>query len=289
MENLSSRTLQTTRILDLIESVRDYKVLFVGDRIIDEYHYVSALSKSPKEYLIPVRFEKSEVFEGGVIAASEHARSFCADVDTVCVGKIIRKVRYVDPLYTRKLFEVHYEDGEMHGAVVRDDYDVAVCCDFGYNGPYPLPENTKFLAVNVQTNSSNAGYNLITKIAHADYIVIDEPEARLAAGMRNEKIEDVILKLSWNRCDRFVVTHGAYGAIGYDKGMFYRSPAFTDRVVDTMGAGDAFFAVTAPMARHGRMEDLLRIGNAAGALKTQIVGHRSRITKEALIEFLRTH
>src|SRR3990167_8077500 len=35
----------------LIESVRDYKVLFVGDAITDEYHYVTPLGKSPKEHI----------------------------------------------------------------------------------------------------------------------------------------------------------------------------------------------------------------------------------------------
>ena len=37
------------------------------------------------------------------------------------------------------------------------------------------------------------------------------------------------------------------------------------------------------------MEDLLLIGNAAGALKTQIIGHRTSVTKEALIEFIKSH
>jgi sugar/nucleoside kinase (ribokinase family) len=56
-----------------------------------------------------------------------------------------------------------------------------------------------------------------------------------------------------------------------------------------MGAGDAFFAVTAPMAKEGDVSDLLRIGNAAGALKAQIVGHRAAVTKAGLLELLRAH
>src|SRR6266850_5528268 len=91
-------------VFELIESVRDFKVLFVGHVILDEYHYVSSLGKSPKEHLIPVHFERKEVFEGGVVAAAKHARSFCFLVDIHSVGAGIRKVRYVDPLYTRKLF-----------------------------------------------------------------------------------------------------------------------------------------------------------------------------------------
>ena len=287
MENLSSPRLTLSRILDLIESVKDYRVLFIGDPIIDEYHYVSSLGKSPKEHLIPVKFDHKEVFEGGVMAAANHTRGFCAKVDVLTTGPAIRKVRYVDPLYTRKLFEVHYNGYGWSPRKPVGGYDVIVITDFGY-GENPSISGD-FVAVNAQTNSANIGYNLITKYDHADYIVIDEPEARLAAADRISPIEDVIRKLAQGRCNRFVVTHGAEGAVGYDNGSFYRCPAFTDRIVDTMGAGDAFFAITAPMAKKGRMEDLLKIGNAAGALKTQIVGHRESVTKEKLIEFLKSH
>lgn len=276
---------------DLIDSIADYRVLFVGDDIIDEYHYVESLGKSPKEHLIPVAYVEKEIFQGGVIAAANHLREFCAKVSVCKSLSPVRKVRFVDRTYTRKLFEVHYQDSVTHNGFMSNDYDAVVVADFGHGqivdrtierlAEYP------FVAVNAQTNSSNAGYNLITKYPRADYIVIDEPEARLAAADRLHSIEDVILKLARGRCDKFVVTHGAHGAVGWDGQTFHRCPAFTDRVVDTMGAGDAFFAVTAPMAKTGYMPDLLRIGNAAGALKTQIVGHRRAITKEELINYLR--
>ena len=55
-----------------------------------------------------------------------------------------------------------------------------------------------------------------------------------------------------------------------------------------MGAGDAFFGVTAPMSRLGTIEDLMLIGNAAGGLKAQTVGHRKAVTKEAVIERLKS-
>lgn len=275
-------------VFELIESVRDFKVLFVGHKIIDEYHYVTSLGKSPKEHLISVRFDRKEIFDGGVMAAANHVRDFCAIVDIYPVGPGVRKVRYVDPLYTRKLFEVHFKGHDLTGRPWSDDYDALVITDFGHGKMPDAFPGSKFLAVNAQTNSANVGYNLITKYDHADYIVIDEPEARLAAADRDSPIEDVILKLAKGRCNKFVVTHGAYGAIGYD-GSFHHAPAYTDRIVDTMGAGDAFFAITAPMAKHGSMQDLLQIGNAAGALKTQIVGHRESVTKEKLVEFLRAH
>ena len=67
------------------------------------------------------------------------------------------------------------------------------------------------------------------------------------------------------------------------------APAFTDRIIDTMGAGDAFFAVTALFAENATMPELLRIGNAAAALKCQIIGHRAAITKGDLSAYLEAH
>lgn len=284
----------TASAIALIESVSAHRVLFVGDIIIDEYHYVTPLGKSAKENLIPVRYESQEVFHGGVEAAAAHLRTFCRTVDIASNGPSVRKVRMVDRDYMRKLFEIHYHDGYARSYIPPTGYDTVIVTDFGHGAIdsariAELCRDASFLAVAAQTNSANAGFNLITRYPRADYIVIDEPEARLAAADRDGHIEDVILHLAHGRCERFIVTRGHHGAIGYAEGRFHYQSAFTDLVRDTLGAGDAFFAVTAPMARTGRMEDLLLIGCAAGALKCGIVGHRASITKDALCEFIRAH
>lgn len=269
-------------------------MLFVGDRIADEYHYVRQLGKSPKEFVIPLQYMEKEVFAGGVEAAANHARSFCANVSFAGGGKITRKVRFVDRNDIRKLAEVHYEEECAALTDCVGAWDTLVITDFGHGAvdtklAQSYSKAKTFTAVNAQTNSANIGFNLITKYPRADYIVIDEPEARLAAADRDGHIEDVVQKLAHGRCERFVVTRGKFGAVGYDHGRFLQAPTFSGIPLDTMGAGDAFLAVTAPMAKTGAMEDLLLIGNAAGALKTQIVGHRKSVTKEALIDFIRAH
>lgn len=278
------------RCLELVESVGRTRVLFVGDTIVDEYCYVRPLGKSPKEHLVATAYLSSEVFRGGVEAAAEHARSFCGEVFVSTGGVGVRKVRMVDRVYLRKLFEVHYP--EAVDGVGLMEADVTVVCDFGHGyvtrGMVGELCDGRWLAVNAQTNSANIGFNLITKYPRADYVVIDEPEARLAAADRDSPLWEVMEKLARGRFGKFVVTRGMYGAAGWcEESGYEESGALTDKPVDTMGAGDAFFAVTAPMAKMGKMEDLLRIGNAAGALKTQIVGHRAAVTKVALVEYLK--
>lgn len=277
--------------LALIESVAGDDVLFIGDAITDEYHYVKPLMKSPKEHLIPLKWISKEVFKGGTHAAANHARSFCRRVSACTPGAVTTKVRFIDPTYNRKLSEVHYEGSARLDTYNLHDHDTVVVTDFGHGAISQadvkrLCDRARFLAVNAQTNSANFGFNLITKYSRADYVVIDEPEARLAAHDNTSPIEEVIWKIALGR---MIVTLGQNGAIGYDGQEFKRCKAMSEHVVDTMGAGDAFFAVTAPMARHGSIDDLLLIGNAAGALKTQIMGHREPVTKDALIAFLKAH
>src|SRR5262249_47890642 len=72
-----------TDILDLIDRVKNYRVLLVGDAIIDEYQYVLPMGKPPKENMIATRYQDRELFAGGVFAAANHVASFCAEVDVV--------------------------------------------------------------------------------------------------------------------------------------------------------------------------------------------------------------
>ena len=67
--------------------VADYRVLIVGDAIIDEYQYVLPMHKTPKENMIATRYQDRELFAGGVFAAANHVASFCKQVDVItCLG-----------------------------------------------------------------------------------------------------------------------------------------------------------------------------------------------------------
>lgn len=320
----------------LIDRIKDYRILMIGDAIIDDYNYVSAIGKSPKEHMIATLFSDREVFAGGVFAAANHIADFCKEVEVVttiganCEYEDVirqslrpnvklqaftregvpttRKTRFIDKGYLRKLFEVYYMDdtpigGRVEAEIDRvmaeraGEFDVVIVTDFGHGLLTPsliatLRQHSKFLAVNAQSNSANMGYNLITKYASADYICIDAPEARLAVSDRYSDIEAIASEILPSRidCPRVVVTHGKNGCVGYERGKgVVHAPAFTKTVVDTVGAGDAFFAVTAPLAAAGaEMDQLTFIGNAAGAIKVGIVGHRRSVEKVPLLKFLTT-
>lgn len=219
-----------------------------------------------------------------------------------------RKCRFVDAGYMRKLFETYYFDDSPVPDDVRDglvdyitqragDYDLVVVTDFGHGmidraSIDALSAHAKFLCVNTQTNSANHGYNLVTRYPRADFICIDAPEARLAAHDRFNSIEELLTNnLAKNiDCQRFIITNGKMGCVVFDENAaLAHIPAFTKTVVDTVGAGDAFFAIAAPLAAIGApLEVAAFAGNAAGAIKVGIVGHRTSVEKIPLVKYITT-
>lgn len=127
------------------------RVLLVGETIIDEYHYCTALGKSSKEPMLAVQLTSTERFAGGILAAANHAAAFC---DTVTVlsflgdrnseedfirsklspninadflyrknSPTIVKRRFIESYFFTKLLAVY----EMNDAVLSDEDDKALC------------------------------------------------------------------------------------------------------------------------------------------------------------------
>jgi rfaE bifunctional protein nucleotidyltransferase chain/domain len=157
--------------LALVERIRDYHVVLVGDAIIDEYQYVIPMGKPPKESVIAGRYQDREIFAGGVFAAANHVASFCKRVDVItCLGsadsheELIRaslrpnvglhalrrpgapttlKRRFVDPTSMRKLFELYVMDDSPLPDEMQSEFDrliatlapasnVVIATDFGH-------------------------------------------------------------------------------------------------------------------------------------------------------------
>ncbi|MCM8820152.1 MAG: PfkB family carbohydrate kinase [Candidatus Omnitrophica bacterium] len=227
---------------------------------------------------------------------------YCEDMLTVV------KRRFVDPAFLNKLFEIcdlddsGYIPEDVEKKICRflenklKNFDIVIVTDFGHGLITPkiveiLSDRSKFLAVNTQTNSANIGFNLITKFPKADYICIDEPEIRLACHNKFSNLEILVLKISkLLKCNKIVITRGHRGSLAYSKKEgFFEIPVFSKEIVDRIGAGDVYFVLTAPCVYNKvPMEIVGFIGNAVGALKVLIVGHRSAIERIALFNYINT-
>jgi rfaE bifunctional protein kinase chain/domain len=220
-------------------------------------------------------------------------------------GSTIVKKRYINQYQNQKLFEVNYLDdsyinGSLESEIIKylepimASYDLVLISDFGHgfitNRIIKVIEKTaKKFAVNTQANAANAGYNMITKYKKPAYVCLDEPELRWAAQERSVDIEYVARKiLKEINASSLIVTLGKKGSLGINKkNEINRTPIFSSKVIDTVGAGDAFFAFTAPCVAQNMPLDLVSfIGNAVGALAVQIMGNKKPVEKYELFEFI---
>jgi fructokinase len=80
---------------------------------------------------------------------------------------------------------------------------------------------------------------------------------------------------------------GPEGALVVGPGEVFNSPAFKVKVVDTLGAGDAFNGgfICASLEGHN-LQECIRWGNAVAGLKISKKGARSLPSREDLIDFL---
>ncbi len=320
-------------VVGALKRLRDVKALLIGDAIIDEYHYVQSLGKSPKELLIATRYLREEHFAGGILACANHIAGFCERVDLVTVlgagdsreafirerlkpnvtpkfflrqdtGTVVKR-RYVEQAFLNKMFEISFlDDSELPPSVsdqvgnylrgVLDRYDLVLVADYGHGFltrdlVLLLAAESRFLAVNAQTNSANTGFNLITKYPRADYVCIDEPEVRLAMQDRTSPMQDIVRRVAKDlAAKRVTITRGHHGSMAYEEQEgFCEVPVLSREVVDRIGAGDAYLAVTAPCAVSAYPVDLVGfIGNAVGALAVRIIGNRTAVEPVPLFKFI---
>ncbi|MBE6101889.1 MAG: cytidyltransferase [Selenomonas ruminantium] len=193
----------------------------------------------------------------------------------------------------RKRFD--YTNWHSKLAKIVPEYDMVVVCDYGHGlldeeSLRIIERGAKFLAVNCQTNSSNYGTNIISKYRRADAFVVDERELRLAFGQPLTPREDLLEQLRQQLGANYAwVTIGAAGAIGKSAEAQVICPALVLKVKDTVGAGDAFYALAMLAAFRGMPVDVATLlANTAGALKTNVVGNKEAVRKVDLLKFVGT-
>jgi bifunctional ADP-heptose synthase (sugar kinase/adenylyltransferase) len=222
-------------------------------------------------------------------------------------GPTVVKRRYIDQYLNQKLFEVNYlntrsVDAETERRILAHleerlpASDLVLVSDYGHGFITEaiirgIERLAPALAVNTQNNGANVGYNMITKYLRSDFVCLDESEVRWAVQDKESPVEEVARVLAARLgCPLLVTTLGKRGALSVERGTTVaRSPILSAKVVDTIGAGDAFFAFAAPLALSGVPADLvLFAGNAAGAIAVKIVGNRRPVEKGEFLEFVAT-
>lgn len=215
------------------------------------------------------------------------------------------KKRYIDYHRKNKLFKVEYMNDKPISEILSNEivnylstelpkYDLVITTDFGHgfiNNSIRnvLEKESNFLSIDVQSNSANMGYNYINYYKKPDFIVMNEEELRLPLMMRFEGIDEVINKFYEKfKYKKFLVTRSKKGCIFFNQGKKYNAPILTNNVVDTVGAGDAVFAITSLFVYSNSKNELIPfVANSAGGLEVNIMGNKEFITKDKLLNFIK--
>lgn len=218
----------------------------------------------------------------------------------------VTKRRFVDNDLS-KLFEIYFyqdtptlEDEHNVYQWLNDNlkqYDVVIAADFG-NGFINdemieiLCNQSRFLAVNTQINSGNRGYHVINRYNRADFVSINEPELRLAAHNRHDPLEDVGERVATSvTAEKLAVTRGTKGVMMLDRKnkMVHKIPALSSRVIDRIGAGDAFLSLSSICLGKGVDAEVSAfIGSVSAAMDVQIVCNRESIEPSSLKKYVST-
>tara|TARA_B100001248_G_scaffold260540_1_gene249061 strand:+ start:77878 stop:79422 length:1545 start_codon:yes stop_codon:yes gene_type:complete len=172
-------------------------------------------------------------------------------------------------------------------------YDLVVVTDFGHGVLSTcirelIQAEAPCLALNCQTNSNNHGFNIINRqYQRADIFSLDAAEIKLACGLRNPDFIEELRHLKGQLGAQAAwLTRGAIETIGLSgKEDLCVCPPLEQKIVDAVGAGDAFFAVAALGAvRKLPLALATFMGQLAGAQAVKIVGNKDSISKADLIK-----
>jgi len=267
-------------------------VCLVGETIIDEWVDVTVTNLSMKSRCVAgLETARSRQIGGaGVIAL--HLASFVKRVDCFTNGlseplppnvrvtrladDLIVKTRFVDRDNGYRLFESKSPDLQrVDRSRLPDfaDYDVVLVADFGHGLLDAADVNCRiagrgraFVSAMVQANSSNYGYNLPSKYAGADYYSVNRTEAELCLRERGLPLQTIVERMfAMLRPIALSVTDGEHGVMVSRDGERFELPTLSTTVVDTIGCGDAYFALSSLAAAVGCPIRIVALAGSVGA------------------------
>lgn len=289
------------KITEVLDHMSDLQISVIGEPITDIYRFCEPQNISSKSPSVSAKFLYEEKYDGGSTAIAKHVRTFVNKV-SICypsIAKVPKKIRYIAIDKSQRIFEVTDTESDLWvnenpAGFIKEikgqakDSDMAILADFGHGlfegDVLDAAQNLEtFIALNVQTNSSNSGFNPFTKHKHFNYLSLDTKELRVAYHDRISSPLHLLARARQETPGKVSLTAGSNGAYFED----YYSPAFADQVIDATGAGDAYFAITALLVRVNCHPELIPfIGCVFAGLKAKIIGNKSAVTRAQLLKAL---
>lgn len=153
-----------------------------------------------------------------------------------------------------------------------------------------VENNARNLAVNVQANAGNRGFNTITKYTQMDLMCLNGAEFQLELRSSNPDYFRLIPQYMERLGSKYaIVTLGGAGMLVFDnKGNFTNPPAFASQVIDKVGAGDSVLAIASLLASvEAPIEVIGLLASIVAAHEVGQLGHQASISKVDLQKSIR--
>ena len=167
--------------------------------------------------------------------------------------------------------------------------DLAIIADYGHGFINKkifqlIKKKFSYISLNAQINSSNVNTHSLKNYNKFDLLVINETEIRSDYQDNISEIVKLGKKvLKEKNINNLVITRGLKGAIMIDKNKIYKCPAFANKSIDKVGAGDAMLSIISLCLYKKIDKELsLFLGSLAGAFSVQNIGNSKPLLKSDL-------
>jgi cytidyltransferase-like protein len=293
--DLSPLRFKLEELKTLIVRASELRVCLLGETIVDEWVDIAVTNLSQKSRCVAGQetARVRQIGATGIIAL--HLASFVKQVNCFTNGTLgavpsdvpanvrvtplthspLVKTRFVDrdsglPLFESKILDIPEVSPDLPDF---DDYDLVLIADFGHGlldaraiNERIARKKKSFVAAMAQVNSSNYGYNLPVKYVGADYYSLNRTEAELSLHEKDLPSAELIDRMGrLLGCRALSVTDGKQGVVVKLGDDFFSLPTLSTSVVDTIGCGDAYFALSSLAACIGLPARLVALAGSIGA------------------------
>jgi cytidyltransferase-like protein len=272
--DVSSLKYTLEEVKSFLHRASDLRVCLLGETIVDEWVDIAVTNLSQKSRCVAGQetARVRQIGATGIIAL--HLASFVRQVDCFTNGSLgpvpanvrvtsltdnaLVKTRFVDrdsglPLFESKILDLPDVSRELPDLA---GYDLVLVADFGHGlldarglNAAIARGNRGFVGAMAQVNSSNYGYNLPVKYVGADYYSLNRTEAELSLHEKDLPSLELLDRMArLLACRTLSVTDGKQGVVVRMKDDVFSLPTLSTSVVDTIGCGDAYFALSSVAA-----------------------------------------
>ncbi len=223
----------------------------------------------------------------------------------------ITKLRYLDGYKKTKILGIYdlnddlinkSEEKKFYNLIKKNinKHDLIIVADYGHGIITErirnlILKNSRKVFLNTQINSFNRGYHTVLKYKKMNTLIMNEGEIRYELRDKHSNIPNLVKNLSKKiSVKNIVITRGANGSTIVDtkKNLLINCPAFSEKNIDTIGAGDTFFTICSLLIGSGIDKKIsLLVGSIAASFSidqlSKKVTFNNKILKKYLLHMLK--